>query len=295
MSANRTRRKVRLLSILHISGYSKFIQMRKQVLFMILFVANCSYANTYVGIVLSKKNNEPVGYVNIGIVGKGVGTVSDENGRYALTFDDQLFATDSIRFSYIGLSTQTIAVSDFVMQSDRTIYLFEQSIELKTVEISSVGFKDKTFGHPKLKKGLWMGFRETDRGYEIGFPLRIKRTTVLKEFNAHVKALNADSLFFRFNVYDLSGDSPILILNEPIYLRMPIVSNQITADISQYNICVENDVLITLEQVNNSGQGPILFPTSLFGSIYYRFTSHGKWEKAPMSIGFSVKAKVQNK
>ena len=45
------------------------------------------------GSVFEMNSDIPVEYVNIGIVGKNVGTVSDHNGNYTLQLDSEYYMT----------------------------------------------------------------------------------------------------------------------------------------------------------------------------------------------------------
>ena len=51
---------------------------------------------TISGYILDKETNLPLPYVNIGFVEKAVGTVSDENGKFQLTFNVRKVSFDAI-------------------------------------------------------------------------------------------------------------------------------------------------------------------------------------------------------
>jgi len=85
------------------------------------------------------------------------------------------------------------------------------------------------------------------------------------------------------------------ILREPIYLKMPkeSVKDEIQIDLQSKNIVVDGDFLITLEHVKDLGNGYLYFCAGLTDRTYYRKTSQGKWETAPVGISISVIADVE--
>jgi hypothetical protein len=53
----------------------------------------------------------PVEYVNIGIVNKNIGTISNNNGEFVLAIPAE-FENDSVRFSMVGYVPLTLSVAD---------------------------------------------------------------------------------------------------------------------------------------------------------------------------------------
>ena len=64
---------------------------------------------------MDAKTNEPIPYVNIGIVDKGVGTVSDEEGVFYLAFEDdedEILMMEFVQFSSLGYQKIEMKVSN---------------------------------------------------------------------------------------------------------------------------------------------------------------------------------------
>lgn len=61
-------------------------------------------AQTIHGKILDSGSQSPIGYVNIGIIGKDVGTVSNEQGNFTITLDSQ-YNRDTLKFSMIGFQS----------------------------------------------------------------------------------------------------------------------------------------------------------------------------------------------
>jgi hypothetical protein len=86
--------------------------MKRSINLIILFIFPIiAFAQTYSGNVLNEKK-EPLEYVNIGVIGKDIGTVSDVNGHYNINVGPE-FDNDSIRFSYTGYTPVSIKMADF--------------------------------------------------------------------------------------------------------------------------------------------------------------------------------------
>ena len=62
------------------------------------------------GKITDAKFNEPLPFVNIGIPGAGIGTVSDEQGYYLLEIPSDK-VNDSIYFSMVGFALQSFKIN----------------------------------------------------------------------------------------------------------------------------------------------------------------------------------------
>lgn len=74
------------------------------------------------------QNNNPVPYVNIGVLNTAIGTVSQENGQFELVVD-QVKATDTIKISTIGFSSRA-----FVLQNLRSMLAQNPQIKLSAIQ-----------------------------------------------------------------------------------------------------------------------------------------------------------------
>lgn len=81
-------------------------------LFSILFAFSISAQESIIsGKLKNAQNNEELAYVNIGIVNKNAGTVSDEKGIFKLKLNEIVTPNDTVVFSHIGLETKKLLVS----------------------------------------------------------------------------------------------------------------------------------------------------------------------------------------
>ena len=99
------------------------------------------------GMVVSKDSEEPLPYVNIGILGRELGTVTDPNGHFELPLTNE-FKHDTIRISMIGYKPIEILVADIVGNVEPIAFeMSEQISQLDEITVSAKTFKKKTLGN----------------------------------------------------------------------------------------------------------------------------------------------------
>lgn len=271
--------------------------MKRSINLIILFIFPIiTFAQTYSGNVLNEKK-EPMGYVNIGVIGKDIGTVSDISGHYNINIDP-LFENDSIRFSYTGYTPVTIKVADFKKQS-HLISLKPQVFNLSEVVIKPIRIEEKKLGNNF--KGLFQaGFKDNKQGYEMGILLKIKKRAILHKVSIRVTNCSYDSLCFRLNVYKETDKKTFVnVLRDPIYVfrkvpKSPFILSANLSDNKLNDIVVEGNTLVAIEFIKDLGKGRLYLAAGMIGTTsYYRKTSQGKWKKVPVKLGVNVDAEVE--
>jgi hypothetical protein len=248
------------------------------------------------GIVTNKKTGQPIPYVNIGVVGRNIGTVSDANGHYTLAVDTAL-DSDTLKASCIGYASYSVKVSQFRHQKGNDLQLEERIIELKEVVIRPKAFRLRTFGVTARSKSMRAGFEKNALGYECGILMKNTRPARLEKVNIHFASCSYDTIFYRLNIYNAPGALRFeSLLTQPIYLNLPrekVLAEKVTIDLSSYNLWAEGNFLVTLEHVKDMGPGFVYFPLGLFDKTYYRKTSQAEWQTVPVGISISVEAGVE--
>lgn len=264
---------------------------------ILFFILNCTAikGQNIFGVVISEKSKLPVGFVNIGIAGKNIGTVSDFNGKFNLTIDPK-FDGDTLLFSCIGYIPFSIKISEFKKSSNKNIFLKEKAYEMKEIVIRAKRFKQRTLGVTSHSKLVEAGFKDNLLGYECGILMGVKKSAVLERVNINIAQCTYDTIFYRLNIYRVHGKMNFEnILTSPIYVSMPKdkVKDVISIDLQSQNIVVDGDFLVSLEHIKDLGTGNLYFCAGVMGKTYYRKTSQGEWETAPVGISVSVDAKVE--
>ncbi|MCL2098167.1 MAG: carboxypeptidase-like regulatory domain-containing protein [Bacteroidales bacterium] len=271
--------------------------MRKKVALGMVFILTFSVLqgqNRISGSVLNAESNLLIEYVNIGIVGRNIGTVSDKNGQFNLLVESQ-YLNDSLLFSCIGYESFSVKISDIT--ENAIIRLKEKSFLLNEVVVKPSKFKEKRLGINTKSGFMSTGFQDNNLGYECGLLMKNKKRAVIKSVNVNISSCTYDTLFYRLNIYEVKeNDSFKNILTEPIYVtasKEDVLNGSLQIDLTEQNIVVNGNFLVTLEHVRDLGRGGLWFPASLKQKTYYRKTSQGKWETGPIGISLSVIANVE--
>ncbi len=247
------------------------------------------------GLVLDNSTHKPIDYVNIGIVGKNLGTVSDNEGNYKLFIDND-FSGDSILYSRIGYLPCYIKVDELRNDENKNIFLEAADYSLDEIVIKPKQFKEQVLGVKSNSKSINAGFGDNLLGYECGVIMKSKKTSVIKQVNINVSICTYDTIFYRLNIYEVTDKMDFQnVLREPIYITLPkeSVQEEFQIDLRSKNIVVDGDFLVTLEHVKDLGEGKLLFCAGLSKKTYYRKTSQGDWDTAPVGVSISIIADVE--
>lgn len=235
--------------------------------------------------------NNPIKYVNIGILNKSIGTVSGENGHFNLIIDTSM-RLDTLKVSCLGYKSKEIIIKDILSTKGINISLLNLIEQLEEVIVTPS--KLKTYTDGKLKTNTKQNvifanskFKNKNLGTEIGrkFKLGKKKNSYLNEFKFFIKDNNFDFVKFRINIYSIKNNKPYKKLNNKnIIIKVSKnYTDWVIIDLEKYNIIVKQDIIITTEWIEHSENGdklnlPMIIPS--FGSThFYRFGSQSKWEK----------------
>lgn len=272
-------------------------------LLICIVTANSLYGQQYSGTVFSKNTSAVLPYVNIGIVGKGVGTVSLGNGSFYIPLD-AMYDSDTLRFSMIGYTSVSFVVGEYkklFAQTGAEIFLEEAVKELETVVIKPLQLISIIKGNTYDEKSFAAGWKSDDLGSELGTIINLKKDVVyfVKNVQVNIAWCKYDSILFRLNIYDFRNGKPTELLQSlPVYLQIKKDQRYLYVDLEKFNITVENDFLIALEWLDDlpDKSQSLMFCAGLFGaSTCYRKTSQDVWNKIPIGLGISVELEYEKK
>lgn len=246
------------------------------------------------GIVYDSATKQPVEYVDIGIRGKGIGTVSDDSGRFSLNIPADK-RNDSLTFSCIGYHTKKIRITDFLSKKENPVFLIQRIVQLTELKIVSKKLKNRTKGNKTRSKSIVLGISSSlNLGMEIGTVVKLPDKPVyIENFNFHIVYNRPDSAKFRLNIYSYDKKIGNNILNKDIYFTIHgKTTGDFKVNLTKYNIVVRGDVFVAVEVLADYSKGPdpnkkfdkyyydrINISGSIIGSqSYSRKISLGKWE-----------------
>lgn len=263
---------------------------------MLIFILGsfCTYGQALTGIVINSNDKTAIDFVNIGVVGKDVGTVSEVDGSYHIIIEKE-YDDDILRFSYIGFEDFEIRVKDFRKRTDYNVELSPMAYELEEVVVTPNIIGQRTLGHTSNTKMTTAGFGEYKLGFEHAVRMKLDKNdkAIIEKININIARCSFDSLHYRVNIYSIKGRKKITsILKKPIYVKFTKeeIKDQISFNIEEENIQVNGDFLVSLEHIEDLGKGEIAFSCDKKEKTYVRKTSQGKWKV--VKVGISISADV---
>ena len=283
------------------------MQFKSSVLARVLLVLclACTLLETrgqvIMGQIVDQSTGQPIAYVNIGVVGAGVGTVSDDQGMFRLRIDD--LPDDAIlRYSMLGyqsIDQELRQVRQAATSSDHTIRMTSIALELPQITVNPRDYKAIRAGNELTKPNLNAGFFYNDLGNELGTMVEIKaRPAFVDQVNLHLAYCLYDTIFYRLNIYRTESGQPV----ERIYSSPLIIDyrghqgEDVYVDLREAQVLVEDDFLVSLELIRELGEGGLMFCAGFFkDKTWYRKTSQASWETSNVGIGISVDIRQEKK
>ncbi len=281
--------------------------MRKAFCFFVVCFLLCHFLhaqNLYKGVVVDAQNAKPIAYVNIGIIAKGLGTVSNEEGVFQLPLEFTKYSsTDSLQFSSIGYKTLKKAVTDLQLASTlgTMIRLKPETIALDEVVVAAKRqvFEKELVGYG-FEDARIVGYWKDDvaLGGELATKIEVKKAyRRLKEYSFRVLENPSDSLLLRINIYNGKEGIPKSNLSNANILHLLKTKNgKVTIDLRPYHIVVYDDFIVSMELLQVYGEkiGLVLGANANEGISYKRYASQDTWERIRGSVmAYEVNSDVE--
>lgn len=257
------------------------------ILVLLMFMVPVHAQDFYTGTLLDAKTGEALAYVNIGVLDRGIGTVSNEEGKFQLKISKEIQGTDILQFSSVGYETIRIPVKDLVLDdSVFPVITMKQKIELlQEVVLSDKGVlesvREQVGYETKSQRNFGYWNEDIALGAELATKIYVKKgNRRLRRFSMTTVANKADSVLVRLNFYDEAAGLPnhkLVQQNILVTLKDIGVRN---VDLTPYNIEVKDDFIVSLEllQVYGDTVDLVLLASNREGTSYKRYASQGKWE-----------------
>ena len=266
---------------------------RNLILTTLLLLSYClGYGQSYSGTIQDSKG-VAVPYVNIGVVGKRIGTVSDTNGEYTLAIGKQ-YDNDTIRISSLGYEAISMQVGQF-KEGPHDITLQNKDFGIDEIVVTPRETKEVRLGKfHNLDGNVTGSYNNPEMGHERGVRLNIKRSTLLRNITFQVKKNHGEQVLVRVNVYEEDGDNWRQKNHKPIYMQIPKGGpRNIKIELKNTEngaFVVDDDILVAIEWIDKESKQDIDFAAALLGDrLYVRDRSQDVWEKFPIgTIGIIV-------
>jgi len=234
---------------------------------------------------------QPLPYVNIGILGTSIGTISSPNGSFELYLNEVLDSAQTIKLSHIGYEDQELNIQDLLQKDQVIISMQPKSVELNMIEISAGKLKSKTMGFQKTDTRMNVYFSigkqpNQNLGASIGKKFKVKKDKIhLDTLCFFIRHNNFDTVRFRINIQEIEQGKPSnFIHQEAIIVELTDQkSGWISVDLSSYAIIMQENFVASIEWIYSSKKGkylqmPIAMP-AIGSTHYYRYGSQNEWKR----------------
>ncbi|TJY37772.1 carboxypeptidase-like regulatory domain-containing protein [Pontimicrobium aquaticum] len=116
--------------------------------------------NLIEGQIIDSKSKQPLAWVNIGIAGKSIGTVSNNEGNFKMEINDK-YNQDTIRISMIGYKERLFKFIDFKnkIRENPLFKLEAEVMQLNEVIISNNNKQEHILGNKEFTNNTVYGFQ----------------------------------------------------------------------------------------------------------------------------------------
>jgi hypothetical protein len=216
-------------------------------------------------------------FVHIGVQGKNLGVISDDQGNFRLDLSS-MDEDESVSFSILGYETTQLSKVS-ILKENLVVKLHPISYRLNEIVVKGVKKQDEIkIGRFKATKTT-TGQSGIDKfGFGGEWGIKIKHPGedyYLKEVNFHTRFNTVDSVLYRINVYHLDQDLPgESILKKEVFTKSYRKDKWISSNLLSQNLMIEEDIIITFELVQ------IWYRSKGKNALFY---THGKGYEEGMS------------
>lgn len=251
--------------------------MKIKLLLFLFFGSFNSYSQeTFISGYVMDEKQKPIAYTNIVASHKKGGTFSDENGIFSLKLIE-ILDSDVIEFSCLGYKTVQISVKDFKKENSK-VTLIATIEKLDEVVIKTKKLKTYVNGKTRTNTNLirfLSSYRKSvwnEPGHEMGrrFSLGTRKTSYLKNFSFYIKENRFENTILELNIYNIKDNRPFENLNSSSII-LNIHDKFIgwkTIDLTDFDIQVKEDVIITVEYIKAS---PVCYDTPGSCGLYLSY------------------------
>ncbi|KXX68062.1 carboxypeptidase-like regulatory domain-containing protein [Flammeovirga sp. SJP92] len=280
------------------------------IFFILLFIHHLSFGQKILnGQIKNAKSNQYIPYVNVASMHKGIGTVSDQKGKFTLKIQAELNENDKVTFSCIGYKTKHLSIEELYQNSE--IYLQPDTVVLDEVSITSRQTKEKAPQHKVKKLGkshtmlalfhnnffIYGEVESNHIGKERGMILPVKKNCTLQSLNFHISSNEYKFVKFRLHFYKIENGKPTVLINDQDIIFK--IENQFrgwyNVDLKPYNVHLDKsmeNVGVSLQWVDseNTDKESKFFSISAAPLSSARHLSRdkvlGKWKISKFKLNF---------
>lgn len=262
--------------------------MKKYILFFLFVITGCTYlfgqsdTKVFHGVVTSI-NGELLPFATVGIRGKNIGTVSNEDGSFSLQIASVNFK-DSLCFSYAGYEDLYLPI-DSLRKSSKEIRVHLNSVSLPEVVVVTGLQKIRKIGVKSRTPLLW-GYAGKEKYFEMAQLIEITQQSKLLNIGFFLVAPKErnDSADVRINIYDVDNGLPGRRINtQNIMQRIAPQTGRTLISVEKYNMYFNHPIFIGVEILPDnihSMRYNYSYGIRAGGKLYLRTATLGTWQES---------------
>jgi hypothetical protein len=225
-------------------------------LFLILLICSFSYGQIVLKGEVTDVLKKPIPYCSIGVLGKSIGTLTNEDGKFELKIKQNNF-NDSIKVFCLGYVERVYLLKDFISPNAIKIELEEDVHQLEEIEVKSKKIAYQSLGTKKFTTNNCSGFVKNEENWKgsetaINANNTIKTNVLLEEFSMYViQNKYTDSLKFRLMFYEASEKNypryKAINRKAIVFKIPPLFKGEFKFELKKFNINTEKNFFISLE------------------------------------------------
>lgn len=233
------------------------------------------------GQIIDSETKKPIEFVNIGVLNKNLGTVSDLQGKFNFNASKE-FVKDSITISHINYYSVKIPI---IKSKNHIVFLKPRTNELSEIILTNRKKSSRKIGVKTYNPLLWLGgISKNNDIIENSQRINIPSKTVRVKFvNIYLRrGFESDSTYVRINFYKNSNDEPgDKIIFQNIIQKKKIETGWLQIDLTSDFIYLEEDFFIGVEFMPNFEKSQDVYIGAILtkGKGFSRRSSQGKWNK----------------
>ena len=202
------------LSSVYSASKKKWLCLYLLGLFLFSFtIVSKAQQKTITATLVDSKTNEPIVFANIGFEGASIGTISDDAGKFTLTFNLNKVRNIPLTISMLGYKTVIIPFQELneLKSVTKKIYMSINEEQLESVVIQSGKRIYEKLGFHTISSFEEIAYWNASQalGGELACLINVrKKNTRLHDFKFDILNQTADSILIRFNVYDFHKGGP---------------------------------------------------------------------------------------
>ena len=257
--------------------------------FFLVLPTAAALAQAISGRVTDAQTGRALPFVNIGVVGRALGTVSDEQGQYGLAFQEKL-ADDTVRVSYLGYQPRLLTLRQ--LRAQPAVALRPAAVALAEVRVrgKSRSWRNRTLGFDGNSENSTLHLDAKSLGAETGTVIYLKhKPTKVLQANFNVAHNQVGAVTLRINLYRLDArgrPTNEKLLRREVIVRTALAHGPLTVDLTPDNLLLTEDFFLSLEWVGGADADALhrglAFSAGIGyanNDVYFRPTSQASWER----------------